>query len=76
MVAVDCNYNSNGIVVSYGRNALRRGPNGYMAENKDGLTDYPVLRVDAFYCVWDHPEWFPARFRALVSKYMLKHEKE
>lgn len=71
-----------GVVVRYGKNTLHKTPNGYMAEDSDGLTDWPILQAEPIapgfnrYALWDHPECFPLRFRRMVSIYMLKREKE
>lgn len=71
-----------GVVVRYGKNTLRKTEHGYMAENEDGLTDWPILQVEPSapgferHALWDHPSWFPLKFRQMVSKYLLKHEKE
>lgn len=71
-----------GVLVRYGKNTLQKMPSGYMATSSEGLTDWPILQVEPVapgferFALWDHPSWFPLRFRRMVSKYMLKHEKE
>jgi hypothetical protein len=72
----------NGVVIHYGKNKLHKTDHGYMAENSEGLTDWPILQVEPSapgferHALWDNPSRFPVKFRQMVSKYILKHEKE
>jgi hypothetical protein len=80
-VALNCP-DTCGIAVRYGKSTLWKTDHGYMAESSEGLTDWPVLQVEPVapgferFALWDHPEWFPLKFRRMVSKYLLRHEKE
>lgn len=63
------------LVLEYGANKLWHLPDSdtYMAENRDGLTDYPSLYLGDILALWNNPYNFPRGFRERVTHYLAKH---